>query len=157
MEQNSPLAKQSQYLTSNDNSCTESIVNKDVLLINQEMKLGYNISYTMLLSATIYVYNINNNQLSVTSDYDSILAMLLGSSRNGRLEVTPFSVPTTFGTVSVTQKDALCNTSRLTAPGSLSTCPMCEGWIINVPTILLWYTSLGLDPKGPAILGLKAR
>ena len=46
---------------------------------------------------------------------------------------------------------------RLTAPGS----PMCDGqrWILNVPTILLWYTrtpGLGLDPKDPAILGLKA-
>ena len=82
--------------------------------------------------------------------------MLLGSSKNGRLEVTRCSVPTTSGTVSVIQRDA-----KLTAPGSLTTCQMCEGqrWIFNVPTILLWYTgppSLGLDPKDPAILGLKA-
>ena len=35
---------------------------------------------------------------SVTSDYDRILTMLLGSSRNGRLDVTLFSIPTTSGT-----------------------------------------------------------
>ena len=39
--------------------------------------------------------NNNNNRLSVTSDYDCILVMLPGSSKNGRLEVTQFSVPTT--------------------------------------------------------------
>ena len=32
---------------------------------------------------------------SVTGDSDCILAMLIGSSRNGRLEVTQFSVSTT--------------------------------------------------------------
>ena len=78
--------------------------------------------------------------------------MLLGSNR--------FSVPTTSGTVSVIRSDALCNTSGLTAPGSLNTCSMCEGqkWIFNMSTILLSYTgptSLGLDLKGSAILGLK--
>ena len=48
--------------------------------------------------------------------------------------VTQFSVPTTSGTVSVIQRDAMRNTSELTAPGSLNTCPMCEGqrWIFNV-------------------------
>ena len=51
------------------------------------------------------------------------LVMLLGSNRNGRLEVTRFSVPTTSGTVSVIQSNALCNTSVLTAPDSLNTCP----------------------------------
>ena len=81
---------------------------------------------------------------------------MLGSSRNGILEVTPFSAPFTSGTVSVIRRDALCNTSGLTAPGRLNTCPMCEGqrWIFNVSMILLWYTgppSLGLDPKDPAI------
>ena len=34
--------------------------------------------------------NNNNNQLSDSNDYDCILVMLLGSSRNGRLEVTRF-------------------------------------------------------------------
>ena len=66
-------------------------------------------------------------RLSVSNDYDCILAMLLGSSKNGRLEVTRFSVLTTFGTVSVIRRDAKRNTSGLTAPGSLNTCPMCEG------------------------------
>ena len=47
-----------------------------------------------------------NNQLSFTSDYDCNLAMLLRLSRNGRLELTQFSVPTTSGTVSVIRKDA---------------------------------------------------
>ena len=42
------------------------------------------------------------NLLSVNSDYDCILAMLLGSSRDGRLEVTQLSVPTTSETVSET-------------------------------------------------------
>ena len=99
--------------------------------------------------------------MSVNSDYDCILAMLLGLSRDDRLEVTQFSVPITSTTVSVIRRDAKRNTSGLTAPGSLNTGPMCEGqrWIFNVPTMLLWYTglpSLGLDPKDPAILGLKA-
>ena len=34
-----------------------------------------------------------------------------------------------------------------------------QRWNFNVPTILLWYTgpsSLGVDPKNPTILGLKA-
>ena len=65
----------------------------------------------------ILSYNINN-QLSVTNDYDCILAMLLGSSRNGRSEVTQFSVPTTSETVSVIRRDAKRNTFGLTAPGS---------------------------------------
>ena len=60
-----------------------------------------------------------NNRLSVTNDYDCILLMLLESSKNGRLEVTQFSVSTTSGTVSVIQRDVKCNTSRLTAPGSI--------------------------------------
>ena len=60
----------------------------------------------------------NTNRLSCcTSDYDCILAMLLGSTRNGRLEVTRFSVFTTSRTVSVIKRDALCNASWLTAPG----------------------------------------
>ena len=52
--------------------------------------------------------------------------MLLGLSKDGRLELTSFSVPTTFGTVSVIQRDAKRNTSVLTAPGSLTTCSMGE-------------------------------
>ena len=87
--------------------------------------------------------------------------MILGPSRNGRLEVTQFSVSTTSGTVSVMQGDVLCNSSGLTAPGSLNTYPMFEKqwWMFNLPTILLWYTgppSLGLDPKDPAVLRLEA-
>ena len=39
-------------------------------------------------------------RVSVISDYDCILVMLLGSSRDKRLEVTSFSVLTTSGTVS---------------------------------------------------------
>ena len=62
-----------------------------------------------------HLYN-NNNQLSVTNDYDCILAMLLGSSRNGRLEMTQFSVTTTSETVSVIRRDVKRNISRLTAP-----------------------------------------
>ena len=53
--------------------------------------------------------------------------MLLGFSKNGRLEVTQFSVPATSETVSLIRRDALCNTTRLTAPGSINTCSMCEG------------------------------
>ena len=103
----------------------------------------------------------NNNRQSVTCDFDYMLAMLLESSKNGILELTQIPVPTTTQTVSVIRRDAKHNTSRLTAPGSLNTCSMCEGqrWIFNGPAILLWYTgppSLGLDPKDPAILGLKA-
>ena len=98
----------------------------------------------------------NNNRLTVTSNYDFTLAMLLGSSRNGRLEVTRLSVPTTFGTVSVIRRNALCNKSELTAPGSLNICPMCElqRWIFNEPLIILWYTwpsNWGHNPKDPAV------
>ena len=101
------------------------------------------------------------NWLSVTNDYNCIIAMLLESSRNGRLEVTQFSVPTTSETVSVIRKDAKLNTSELTTPGSLNTSPMRDGqrWNFNVFTILLWNTGppcLSLDPKAPAILRLKA-
>ena len=71
--------------------------------------------------------NNNNNPLSVTNDYDCISAMLLWSSRNGRLEVTQFSVPITSGTVSGIRRNAKYNMSELTAPGSFNTCPMCEG------------------------------
>ena len=86
--------------------------------------------------------------------------MLLGSSRNVRIEVAQFSVATTSGTVSVIQRGTKRNTSGLTAPGSFNTCPMGEGQrrVFNVPMILLWYTrppSLGLDSKDPAILGLE--
>ena len=75
-------------------------------------------------------------------------------------ELTPFSVPTTSVTVCVIQRDPLCNTSGLTAPGSINTCPMCEGQRgnFNVPVILLWYTGpphVGLDPKKPAVLELR--
>ena len=62
---------------------------------------------------------------SVNNDYDCILVMLLGSSRNSRSEVTRFSIPTTSGTVTVIRRDAKRNTFGLTAPGSLNTCPMC--------------------------------
>ena len=51
----------------------------------------------------MFVVTCNNNWLLVTNDYDCILAMLLGSNKNGRLEVTQFSVPTTSGTVSVSE------------------------------------------------------
>ena len=103
----------------------------------------------------------SNNQLSVTSDYDCILAMLFGLSSSGSLVVTSWSVPATSKTVSVIQRKTKCNASELTAPGSLNTCPMCEGqrWIFKVPIILWWYTwppSLGLDPRDPKLLGLKA-
>ena len=105
--------------------------------------------------------SIKINWLSVTSDYERILARMLGSSKNGRLEATPFSVPTISETISVIRKDAKRNTSGLTAPGSLNTCPMCEGqrWIFKVPTILLWYRrppSLGLNPNDLEFLKLKA-
>ena len=46
--------------------------------------------------------------------------------KNSRLEVTQFSVPTTFVTVSVIGRDALCNMSGLTALGSHNTCSMCK-------------------------------
>ena len=74
-------------------------------------------------NGSVYFYYhcliINNNRLSVNSDYDCILVMLLGASRNGRLEVTRFSVPSIFATVSVIQRDALYNESGLTAPGTV--------------------------------------
>ena len=78
---------------------------------------------------------IFDHRLSVTSDYDCISAMLLGSNKNGRLEVTQFSVPATSITVSVICRNAKCNTPGLTVPGSLNSCPICEGqrWILNVP------------------------
>ena len=63
--------------------------------------------------------------------------MPLESSRNGRLEVSPFSASSTSGTVSLIRRDALSNTSGLTAPGSLNTCPMYEG---QRCTMLLWYS-----------------
>ena len=94
------------------------------------------------------------NQLSVISDYNYILAMLLGSSKNGRLVVnwrwpdSQFS--TTSGTTSVIRRDAVQKTFELTAPGGLNTWIKGEGqrWIVNGPTILLWYMmplSLGFD------------
>ena len=55
--------------------------------------------------------------------YDSILAMLLELSKNGRLEVAQFSVPASCETVSVIQRDALRNTFTLTALGSFNTLP----------------------------------
>ena len=104
---------------------------------------------------------IINNRLSVTSDYDCILAMLFGLSMNGRLELTPFSVPTISRLVNVNRKGIKQKMSGQTVPGSLNACPMCkrQRWIFNVPMILLWYTgppSLGLARKDPAILELKA-
>ena len=63
----------------------------------------------------VVIFDNNNNPLSVTNHNDCILAMLLVSSRNGRLEVTQFSVPTPCGTVSVIQSFAKCNMSWLTA------------------------------------------
>ena len=115
------------------------------------------VNFTVTFSSILYNIYINS-RLSVTSDYGSILAMLLGSSRNGRLELARLLVPTTSGTVSVIQKDGK---RRLTAPGSFNTCPMYEGQrcILSASTMLLWYTgppSLGLDPKDSEILGLKA-
>ena len=44
---------------------------------------------SMEKSAYINVYFIYN-RLSVTSDYDYILAMLLGSNKNSKVEVTSF-------------------------------------------------------------------
>ena len=78
--------------------------------------------------------------------------MLLGSSKNGILEVTKFSVPTTSGTVSVIRIGVMRNMSGLTKPGSLSTCSIFEGR-------RMWYTepsSLGLGAKDSGILELKA-
>ena len=65
--------------------------------------------------------------MSVNSDYDCILAMLLGLSRDDRLEVTQFSVPITSTTVSVIRRDAKRNTSGLTARGSLNTYQCLKG------------------------------
>ena len=101
------------------------------------------------------------NRLSVTVDYDCILAMLLGSSRNGRLEVTQFSVPTTSGNCQCNPERCKEQHIRADSTRQPYAYPMCEGqrWILNVPTILLWYTeppSLGLDLKNPATLGLEA-
>ena len=104
---------------------------------------------------------ININRLSVTNYYDCILAMLLGSSRNGILEVTQFSIPTTSGTASVIRRNLKRNTSGLTAPGSLTLAPCVKGrgGFLTCPTVIQWYPgppSLGLDPKDPAILRLEA-
>ena len=102
------------------------------------MKLFIACKYVLL---ELLLITISNNQLSVTSDYNCILTMLIGSSRNGRLEVTQFSVFTSFGTASVILRDALCNPSGLTAPGSLNNCPMCEGqrWVFSVPMMIWWH------------------
>ena len=99
--------------------------------IAKSRKKGVFLSVSVSLTAKIH-------RVSVTNDYDYILAMLLGSSRNGRLEVTQFSVPITSGTVIVIRRNVLRNTSRLTALSS----PMCyeQRWIFNVLTIWLWYT-----------------
>ena len=70
--------------------------------------------------------NDNNSPLSVTSDYDCILAMLLGSSRNGRLEVTRFSTYH-FWNCQCNPEGCIVQHAQLTAPGSLNTCPMCKG------------------------------
>ena len=84
--------------------------------------------YWRRFSSCIHVYTFSVFILIVidATDYDCILAMALGSSWNGRLEVTQFSVPATSGAVSVIWRDALRNTSRLAAPGSLNTHPMCK-------------------------------
>ena len=42
------------------------------------------------------------------------------------LRKNSYQLPVTMA-VSVIRRDALCNTSGLTAPGSLNTCPMCKG------------------------------
>ena len=82
--------------------------------------------------------------------------MLLGSSRNGRIKVTQLSVPTTCGTVSVTQRDALCKTSGLTAPGSQRAKGI--GGSFNEPILLLFtdLPNVGLNPQYPVILKLDA-
>ena len=84
--------------------------------------------YWRRFSSCIHVYTFSVFILIVidATDYDCIFAMALGSSWNGRLEVTQFSVPATSGAVSVIWRDALRNTSRLAAPGSLNTHPMCK-------------------------------
>ena len=63
--------------------------------------------------------------------HSPLTTMLLESGMNGRLEVTQFSVPTISGTVSVTRRDALCNTFGLTAPGSLNPYPMGKGQVVT--------------------------
>ena len=54
---------------------------------------------------------------SAVSHYNRNLAML-DSNKNGKVEVTWFSVSTTYETLSVIQSNELCNTSGLTAPGA---------------------------------------
>ena len=76
----------------------------------------------------IYIHVHVNNWLSVNSDYGCILVMLLGLSRNGRLEVTRFSIPTTSKTVSVIQRNEMRNSYELRAPGRFSACQMCEAF-----------------------------
>ena len=83
---------------------------------------------------------------------------MLEPNKNGRLELTWFSVPTTSGTVIVIWRDAKSNTSGMTALGCLDICPMCkeQKWDFF---LLLWYMgppSLGLDLKDSALLGLEA-
>ena len=77
----------------------------------------------------------SNTLMSITSDYDWILALLFESSRIGRLEGTLFFLSTVSGTVSVTWRNAMCNTSGLTAPGSRNTWQMCkrQRWILKCP------------------------
>ena len=74
--------------------------------------------------------------------------MLLGSSRNGRLEVTQFSVPTTSGTASVIWRNALCNTSGLTAPGSLNTCPNVRRTEVDLYNIIVAHTTSQSEKLG---------
>ena len=58
-----------------------------------------------------YLHN-NNNWQSVTSDYDCILAILIGSSKKGRLEMTSFSVPTASESISIIWRNAMSNTKQ---------------------------------------------
>ena len=79
-----------------------------------------------------------------------VLQNSLGFRKNGRLEGGP--IVSTYHS---------CNTCGLTSPGSLNTCPICEGqrWMYDVLTILLGFTGppcLDLNLKDPAIKGLKA-
>ena len=82
--------------------------------------MGHNTNKLTIKTSTVYLqlqkYIVlkYKKQLSVTSDYDCVLAMLFGSSRNGTLDVTQFSVATIFETASAIRRDALCNTSALT-------------------------------------------
>ena len=59
------------------------------------------------------------------------------------------------------RSDVLCNTSGLTAPGSLNTCPMCEEqrWIFNICTIVRGTMGLQFRSRLKKLsnLGLKAR